>query len=123
MFLDRVRGIDGYLVVGAVAFLDAEVVIVKVDVEIGEDQSLADPLPDDPGHFVAIEFDDRVGYLDLAHAFSLFPRGVGVAAGLRQSGAIDQQTEEHTSELQSLMRISYDVFCLQKKKTKRRSQT
>src|SRR3546814_13263780 len=85
MFLDRVRGIDGYLVVGAVAFLDAEVVIVKVDVEIGEDQSLADPLPDDPGHFVAIEFDDRVGYLDLAHAFSLFPRGVGVAAGLRQS--------------------------------------
>src|SRR3546814_18585395 len=47
-------------------------------------------MPDDPCHFVAIEFDDRVGYLDLAHAFSLFPRGVGVAAGLRQSGAIDQ---------------------------------
>src|SRR3546814_9612333 len=28
------------------------------------------------------------------------------------------RSEEHTSELQSLMRISYDVFCLQKKKTK-----
>src|SRR3546814_5222691 len=27
------------------------------------------------------------------------------------------QTEEHTSELQSLMRISYAVFCLQKKIT------
>src|SRR3546814_5832400 len=26
------------------------------------------------------------------------------------------RTEEHTSELQSLMRISYAVFCLQKKK-------
>src|SRR3546814_2868399 len=26
------------------------------------------------------------------------------------------RSEEHTSELQSLMRISYDVFCLQKKK-------
>src|SRR3546814_1430048 len=26
------------------------------------------------------------------------------------------RTEEHTSELQSLMRISYDVFCLKKKK-------
>src|SRR3546814_6453861 len=25
------------------------------------------------------------------------------------------RSEEHTSELQSLMRISYDVFCLQKK--------
>src|SRR3546814_7111293 len=31
-------------------------------------------------------------------------------------GAI--RSEEHTSELQSLMRNSYDVFCLQKKKKK-----
>src|SRR3546814_5400501 len=29
------------------------------------------------------------------------------------------RSEEHTSELQSLMRISYAVFCLKKKKTKR----
>src|SRR3546814_3924555 len=28
-----------------------------------------------------------------------------------------RRSEEHTSELQSLMRISYAVFCLQKKKT------
>src|SRR3546814_6751522 len=28
------------------------------------------------------------------------------------------RSEEHTSELQSLMRISYAVFCLQKKKNK-----
>src|SRR3546814_2589846 len=30
---------------------------------------------------------------------------------------IAQRSEEHTSELQSLMRISYAVFCLKKKKT------
>src|SRR3546814_10805967 len=30
----------------------------------------------------------------------------------------DQRSEEHTSELQSLMRISYAVFCLKKKKNK-----
>src|SRR3546814_6445073 len=30
--------------------------------------------------------------------------------------AIEDRSEEHTSELQSLMRISYAVFCLQKKK-------
>src|SRR3546814_9836588 len=30
------------------------------------------------------------------------------------------RSEEHTSELQSLMRISYAVFCLQKKKQKQR---
>src|SRR3546814_9219900 len=29
-----------------------------------------------------------------------------------------ERSEEHTSELQSLMRISYAVFCLKKKKTK-----
>src|SRR3546814_4169140 len=30
----------------------------------------------------------------------------------------DERSEEHTSELQSLMRISYAVFCLKKKKNK-----
>src|SRR3546814_8906035 len=30
---------------------------------------------------------------------------------------VGQRSEEHTSELQSLMRISYAVFCLKKKKT------
>src|SRR3546814_7626871 len=34
------------------------------------------------------------------------------------------RSEEHTTELQSLMRISYDVFCLKKKKNKdRHSET
>src|SRR3546814_3584888 len=32
-------------------------------------------------------------------------------------GDPDDRSEEHTSELQSLMRISYAVFCLKKKKT------
>src|SRR3546814_1839798 len=36
---------------------------------------------------------------------------LGLGAGMR--------SEEHTSELQSLMRISYAVFCLQKKKNQR----
>src|SRR3546814_6530286 len=31
-------------------------------------------------------------------------------------GQLDMRSEEHTSELQSLMRISYAVFCLNKKK-------
>src|SRR3546814_2160893 len=46
-----------------------------------------------------------------SHGIALFPQdGSGVAAG--------QRSEEHTSELQSLMRISYAVFCLKKKKIK-----
>src|SRR3546814_10348195 len=34
----------------------------------------------------------------------------------------DRRSEEHTSELQSLMRISYAVFCLKKKKKKQTIQ-
>src|SRR3546814_9219926 len=38
--------------------------------------------------------------------------------------AIRRRSEEHTSELQSLMRISYAVFCLKKKnKIKKRTKT
>src|SRR3546814_4273447 len=40
------------------------------------------------------------------------PFGVEVVRAGRHAG----RSEEHTSELQSLMRISYAVFCLKKKK-------
>src|SRR3546814_2947472 len=36
---------------------------------------------------------------------------------------MQERSEEHTSELQSLMRISYAVFCLKKKTTKKKQQT
>src|SRR3546814_9593648 len=58
----------------------------------------------------------------------LIPGVVGVAPALRGTGGekaveygLERQrlerlrSEEHTSELQSLMRISYDVFCLKTK--------
>src|SRR3546814_7377390 len=42
-----------------------------------------------------------------------------VAAGVRRGAhaVVEYRSEEHTSELQSLMRISYAVFCLKKKNT------
>src|SRR3546814_8223688 len=36
----------------------------------------------------------------------------------RRRGGDRERSEEHTSELQSLMRISYAVFCLKKKTTR-----
>src|SRR3546814_1076176 len=50
---------------------------------------------------------------------------VAVLGHRREDGAVEHaaaaggehRSEEHTSELQSLMRISYAVFCLKKKKT------
>src|SRR3546814_4614995 len=46
----------------------------------------------------------------------------GVAALLNAPSSPPNRSEEHTSELQSLMRISYAVFCL-KKKTYHRENT
>src|SRR3546814_11079371 len=52
--------------------------------------------------------------------------GLGARAAVAQYLGVDradgQRSEEHTSELQSLMRISYAVFCLKKKKTLTQTQ-
>src|SRR3546814_4105082 len=59
---------------------------------------------------------DRAGERDLAVAQPKFAAGgqaVDAPALLRDQR---RRSEEHTSELQSLMRISYAVFCLKNKK-------
>src|SRR3546814_2082566 len=48
----------------------------------------------------------------MARPYVLKPVNEGSSVGV----AIVTRSEEHTSELQSLMRISYAVFCLKKKK-------
>src|SRR3546814_9116891 len=55
---------------------------------------------------VAGEDRDTVAVLVLRRQFE---------CGFEIRGADDLRSEEHTSELQSLMRISYAVFCLKKK--------
>src|SRR3546814_7714194 len=96
-----------------IAFLDGEVIIVQVHVEIRLDQPLADPLPDDPRHFVAIDFDNRVFDLDLRHLLFRFLLRQEFEEASRECAS---RSEEHTSELQSLIRISYADFCLKNKK-------
>src|SRR3546814_8726305 len=46
-----------------------------------------------------------------------FDEAVAAAIPITERRSLGQRSEEHTSELQSLMRISYAVFCLKKKKT------
>src|SRR3546814_9275005 len=48
--------------------------------------------------------------------------GTKIGAGGRAMTPNGIRSEEHTSELQSLMRISYAVFCLKKKKKKQKNQ-
>src|SRR3546814_10322150 len=49
-------------------------------------------------------------------SIGILPGGMPSPRG-RRSPRAAQRSEEHTSELQSLMRNSYAVFCLKKKKT------
>src|SRR3546814_9394883 len=50
--------------------------------------------------------------------FAPHPASVAASTATRSQRDCISRSEEHTSELQSLMRISYAVFCLQKKKHK-----
>src|SRR3546814_1186316 len=52
-----------------------------------------------------------------ADFFEFADRDMDEFGGLQHPGEAFRRSEEHTSELQSLMRISYAVFCLKKKKT------
>src|SRR3546814_7854684 len=63
---------------------------------------------------VAVEAGHPAFELALEEGGLARPQPVGQRRALRGRG----RSEEHTSELQSLMRISYAVFCLKKKKNK-----
>src|SRR3546814_5215279 len=63
-----------------------------------------------PDHLMVPTLGERMKAADPA------TRVVSVAG--KDRSAVLMRSEEHTSELQSLMRISYAVFCLKKKKQK-----
>src|SRR3546814_2137276 len=71
-------------------------------------QHFLPPLPDDPRPLM-VQF------------ASITTRPFAELQGIL--GERKARSEEHTSELQSLMRISYAVFCLKKKKTNKTKQT
>src|SRR3546814_5978700 len=67
------------------------------------------PIVDDPARIVRI--DRRIVHAVDPAAVTAMP-----AADAEADLVLHDRSEEHTSELQSLMRISYAVFCLKKKK-------
>src|SRR3546814_8655141 len=69
--------------------------------------------PQQPGRNVEVTLLSRFQHVVIGFALGADLRGHAVEA-LRGS----LRSEEHTSELQSLIRISYAVFCLKKKKPK-----
>src|SRR3546814_2303648 len=69
---------------------------------------------------VAVQAGAGMEHLGVVHVRHV--PGVDHVAGARLAG-IAHRSEEHTSELQSLMRISYAVFCLKKKKKNKNTTT
>src|SRR3546814_6952300 len=87
---------------------DLRVAIVRLGVRIGVIEHRAEAAPDRARH---LEFE------------ALVAPAVAIAAPVDLIGAIEQvrigtthRSEEHTSEIQSRMRISYADFCLKNKK-------
>src|SRR3546814_9220246 len=86
---------------------------LAADAQLGMHQFI-ERVADEAANRIGDRHDPVVGRVRLDLAEDLVdgarrPRGDAVAEVLLRS-------EEHTSELQSLMRISYAVFCLKKKK-------
>src|SRR3546814_2557033 len=67
-----------------------------------------------PGQLVAVD----LAILDVERT-----HGARILPCERIAVALDGRSEEHTSELQSLMRISYAVFCLTKKNKYNKQKT
>ena len=74
MLLNGVGRVDRDLVVCLVTLLHAEVVVLKLNVEVGVNQAVFDELPNNPRHFIAIELDNDSVYLDLFHVLIPSPR-------------------------------------------------
>src|SRR3546814_1361627 len=61
-------------------------------------------------------------FAKLKHLMRKAAERIHEATRRRIGSLLETRSEEHTSELQSLMRISYAVFCLKKKKNTHRQQ-
>src|SRR3546814_8331914 len=90
--------------------ISGPIVAVEHDEFAGVGHGLGEPLTRERYHRTRLTFVDipKLAPVIIGPARRLLEIGVGYF----ETG----RSEEHTSELQSLMRISYAVFCLKKKK-------
>src|SRR3546814_3683275 len=62
-------------------------------------------------------------YTTLFRSQRTYPKMALIQPGIDAANLTLTRSEEHASELQSLMRISYAVFCLKKKKIRQKHNT
>src|SRR3546814_7025083 len=95
----------------AASFLDQRLLTDRV----GREWRAWNALPDLGAAAPRPDFIFHIGHVGSTLVSRLLAE-VGDALPLRADAAARVRSEEHTSELQSLMRISYAVFCLKKTK-------
>ena len=72
MLQNCVRRVNRDLVVCGIAMLHTKVVVLKIDVEVRQDEAVFDELPDDASHLISVEFNYWIINLDLCHGKHLF---------------------------------------------------
>ena len=66
--LGGLGGVDGHLVVGGVAMLQAQVVVLGLQIDMRKQQLVLDHLPDDARHLVAVHLHERRGHRYFRHS-------------------------------------------------------
>src|SRR3546814_5133153 len=97
---------------------DMDIILCRIDFAVQQLFELTVEL--DPGRGARVGRDLALREDLKQHGRERVAHGAGVARVGRQ---VLERSEEHTSELQSLMRISYAVFCLKKKNRARHSSS
>ena len=67
VFLGGFCAVQGHLVTGFIPVNQSQVVVIHIQIHIGRDENILDPLPQDPGHFVPVHFDQGRFHLNFAH--------------------------------------------------------
>src|SRR3546814_2749456 len=92
---------------------EAVAVGIQSALEVGKDSVITGYR--DHGHMLAYGIDPKIIMAELTGRGAGISRGKGGSMHMFSVEHGFYRSEEHTSELQSLMRISYAVFCLKKK--------